>query len=448
MGFFAKLGRDLRLDARISRPIAAGQQPIGAAATLIGPADWLLAGAAALVAGALYLWLGGELIGTAFFADWNYAFDMDSPRFVEILGAAHPAPPSPDRPISWIMKHPFLPVFRPPVRLLTLLGLSPDAAATALIAAIGGLTVAASHLYATAFGLPRPEAVLATILFAASSTQLFIGFLIESYGLAAFGIVVLYLMTLLRLRGAAEFPRGRFLVAAYQFGITSTNFVQAGIAELTVWVTRLGLERGLVRTISFCLIALALFGILILIGYPTAVLEFLADPVRQIKLAFWVIPHESVKVGLLGVLQVFFGYTMVAPEFTTVPIPEDGMAMHDFRTWAFSPIGTVAIWLWLALVGIGLALFARRDRPMLAALGLALAGNVALHLYYQDRGSVFLYSGHVHFLVFALCLPALRALGRGTGAIRLAGRWALGGFVALVAVNNFGRALEFTAIFG
>jgi hypothetical protein len=93
---------------------------------------------------------------------------------------------------------------------------------------------------------------------------------------------------------------------------------------------------------------------------------------------------------------------------------------------------------WLALLLLGLIVVAkdRQLRPIWIIAITWIAGNIALHSYWQFRDSVFLYSANSHIAFFVVALAGARWVqGRSQrGAV------AYSAFVALltlmVALNN------------
>ena len=93
----------------------------------------------------------------------------------------------------------------------------------------------------------------------------------------------------------------------------------------------------------------------------------------------------------------------MSPEYDFLHLPE-GIDMRDFRAWRFSPIGAVAMPVWLVFLGAGTvgALTHRRTRWLAGGMATALLLNILFHLDFQFRGSLYIYASHTHFLVFAL----------------------------------------------
>ena len=120
---------------------------------------------------------------------------------------------------------------------------------------------------------------------------------------------------------------------------------------------------------------------------------------------------------LLQVAQSFFLHTMVMP---AIKLVENDKAFQDLG-WPMmsvqasplgsgSLLGTVSIWLWIALLGLGLwGLFSiKKHLKLRIVIGLALLGQLALHAVYGRE--TFLYS--LHFAPLLVVLAALSVLTR------------------------------------
>ena len=118
---------------------------------------------------------------------------------------------------------------------------------------------------------------------------------------------------------------------------------------------------------------------------------------------------------LLQVIQSFFLHTMVMPAIKLVENDKDFQDLGWFimSTQTSSPgsgsqWGPVALWLWTALLGLGIwGLFSiKKHLKLRIVLGLALLGQLALHSVYGRE--TFLYS--LHFVPLLVVLAALSVL--------------------------------------
>ena len=368
-----------------------------------------LAGIAlAVCAFALYLALAIRLDASTYFTVDNLAFDFDPLRnIIELFKAGAPSD----------FRHPLLWVLRPLMQGLLHLGLPLNLTVSLVFAAVGAATVFVIFTCTGALGVMPLEGVLLTAFFAISSTPLFVALVPESYGLSALGLSVLYLMVMQRRDDPSRWRRTRFAVAVYLFGVTFTNVVQAAIAETVIWFRQLPLLAAIARLSSYAVI----LGVLIVLAIVASVNwpYFLHDPVVALKQLYWAGSlHGEEKVSFATLLRTFFVYSFVAPDFTSVPLPNGEATMLDFRDFRMTIIGLAAMLLWLALLAIGF-LAGLRDRTnrtlFLSAAGAVLL-NLLMHISVQYRGSVYIYAAHLHVPIFMMALFAGRIGSQHGGA--------------------------------
>jgi hypothetical protein len=118
--------------------------------------------------------------------------------------------------------------------------------------------------------------------------------------------------------------------------------------------------------------------------------------------------------------------------------------MLDFRVAHYAPWSAVALALWLVFAALqaGWMLWRSPERRWGWALLAAVAVNVAFHLDYQSRGSVYIYASHLHFPIFALGTSALgcwAALGRWQRGLQMA---VLAALVVLTAATSLMRVQQ------
>jgi len=392
----------------------------------------------ALPALAIYGLLAWRLAGGEYLDYYNLAFDFDPSRAVTSLATTAPE--------FLGFKHPLFELLRPLAWPLLGLGLDAKQASGLLIAGFGAASVALCFLFFRAAGIECGFAVPLSGLFAVSSTQLFISVIVETYGVAAFSIVLTWLLAALRLTRPGCCPRLPYAAALLTIGTTVTNVMQSVLAEGILAWREGGPVRAFRRCLRFGLIVGILTALLCLIAWFDTLRAALQDPVQAAKEVYW-LRTKGERAGLATLLETFLGFGFVAPRYSWVMLPGD-IPMRDFRSWEFVGVGAVAAPLWLAFLASGAVGAACHPRYRWLALGLALAlvGNFLLHLDFQFRGSLFLYAGHMHFLVLGLAaglaphLSARSVLGRVyAGFVLLLG--------LLIAANNLPILFSFTGDF-
>lgn len=374
-------------------------------------ADGLIAMALVVAAGALYAAFGLRLAQGMFLDYYNLAFDLDPARYVALL--VH------EEFERGGVKHPLVVVLRPLAWPLLAAGVAPKAAAALIMAGFGAATVGVVFLFLRRLAIARPPAAVLAALFAVSGSQFFSAMIPEAYGPAAFGIACVWLLTVVRLRDPGRLTVLRYVTAAFAYGITTTNVLQSLIAEALVWLRHRGLTDAVRPMLVFGATLTALLAVLTAVVWYDVVLAALADPLGVVKSVYWQ-RTSGERVGVLDTALRLLGYTVVSPAYTVVPI-EGGIRMLDFRTPSFSPLSAVAMLLWhlFWLAGAVAAFANRRTRWLAVGLAATLAVNFVFHLDFQFRGSLYLYSPHTHFLVFALGAGLATMLRPGSVAQRI-----------------------------
>jgi len=388
----------------------------------------------------LYAALGLRLAQGNFLDYWNLAFDFDPSRFVRAL-AGHP-------PDGGGFKHPLVLLFRPIGLGFSALGFSAKSAASLVMALFGAGTVVVVFAFCRGAGLSRPEAGALSLLYGVSSTQLFTAFIAESYGLSLFALALTWTLLQRALRSEPRLLlRWRVALAVAVAGITITNVLQNFVGELWLRLRSAAPYDALRGMFRFGVAFGLTFVILAVAIWHRELIGHLADPIQALKTVYWLrTKGEAISLG--QVLVTFFGYTVVAPQFTAVDLGS-GILMKDFRAFRFEAYSAFALWAWLGLLSVGtlLGLAHSRFRRIAIPMVVALAINVLFHLDYQFRGSVYIYCAHLHFLVFALPLGLacwLPHLPRWCRPAYVAGVLAL---AALAGTANITRAIELATAF-
>jgi len=431
--FIGLVRRDLGADLHALVHWTPHRRPPHAVRSLVG---------AALAGGAftLYMALAIRLDSGGYFAVDNLAFDFDPLTKTAIMFNGE---------ISGGIRHPLLSALRPLAEVVLYLGLPLNLTMSLSFAAVGAVTVFVVFACTAPLGVALPEGILLTGFYAISSTPVFLSLVPESYGLSALGLWLLYLVVLKRQDAPASYARTRFAVALYLFGVTITNIVQPAIAEIVIWFRRLPPMAAVARLSSYALI----LGVLIALAVLASINwhYFLHDPLLATKEAYWQsTEHGEEKASFAVLLKTFFLYSFVAPDFTSVPLPNGEATMLDFRDFRMATIGLGSLVLWLILLTIGFftALRDRANRTVFLSVAAAIIVNLLIHLSVQYRASVYIYAAHLHVPIFVMALFAGRSGVRRGGAARWAFATGLVALVALAGINNLTRAFEFVGSFG
>jgi hypothetical protein len=402
-----------------------------------GP-DFVVCGALSLLAFALYGTLAFRLAQGQYLDYYNLAFDFDPIRTVDAL-ASNP-------PDFLNVKHPLFVLLRPLAWPLLALGFTAKESAALVLSGFGASTVALCFVFLRNIPIERPIATALTLLFIVSGAQVFTSIIAETYGVAGFSIVLTWYIAQARLVDAARFRVLRYVAGVLTFGTTVTNVMQTFIAEMVVAWRWYGVRRAIWRCILFGMILAVPIVILCVAVWFNTLVEELKDPVLALKHVWWQ-QTKGPRAGPLQVLITFFGFSFVSPQYSWLLLPE-GINMRDFRAWSFDSIGAIAAPLWLTfwVVGAVAALTHRQYRLVATGMAVALAANLAFHLDFQFRGSLYIYAAHMHFLIFALGA----GLAPWLSVRSLAGKVYAGAVVLLalmIAANNLPIARNFVTDF-
>ena len=373
--------------------------------------DLRLAALLALGALALYAGLGLRLAQGQYFEFYNLAFDFDPPRYVALMGLEEYERGS--------VKHPLIVLLRPLAWPLLGAGFAVKQAASLVMAGFGAATVGVVFLYLRSLAVPTGTATALALLFAVSGSQVITSIIPESYGPAALGIAATWLVAAWRLADLRHGRWARFAVAAWSFSVTPTNLMQPACAEALAWWRHRGLAGAIGPMTRYGLGVGVLCATLTAVVWHNEVGAFLADPLAVAREVYWQ-RIRGFREDLFETALRLVGFTVVSPRFTPVPLLADGITMIDFRVPDFG-VGDLAAfvaWHLFWLAGAVAATLHRPTRWLALGLWAMLLANIALHLEFQFRGSVYLYSAHTHFLVFALgagLAPVLRPGGMAAG---------------------------------
>ena len=401
-------------------------------------ADYWVASLLFVLGTAAYASLVARLAQGRYYEYYNLAFDFDAARVLSLMTASPPD--------AFGFKHPLMLMLRPLGQAMLALGFHAKTAAGLIMAGTGGATLALVFLFLRNISIDRPTALALSLLFAVTGTQVMTSMVTETYGFAGLSLVAVWLVAAMRLRSPGQFGILRYVPGIAATGVTVTNVLQPFLAELLVnWRNR-GWRSVVPTTFRFgCIFALVFFA-LVMTLWHSEIIGALRDPATNLK-AIWWMQTKGPTTGVWKVIQTFLGFSFVSPVYTVVALPET-TNMIDFREWSFAGRGGVvaAAWIVFLIAGTIGGLADASFRPMALAILAALVFNIIFHLGFQFRGSIYIYSAHVHFLGFALAT--------GLAPWMAGNRWLRNGYIcavialgASVALVNVPIAIGFTGLF-
>jgi hypothetical protein len=301
--------------------------------------------------------------------------------------------------------------------------------------------------FARTVGTPRFEAVLITLIFGLGASQLFSSMIVESYSYAALSLAVVWYITAQRIFRQRQLGLAAIATDVIVFGVTITNIAQAAIAELFAQWSQLNFGRALRNAAIAGAVAAVLSLLAIALTWPEAISYTIAHPVAAAKEIYWQQTYGP-RTGLAQILLAFFGFSLSAPHFAEIALPE-GVLMRDFRAFDMPTIAIFGMLLWnvLFLVSVLASFRSQRTRFMAGALLSAIIYNVMLHTRVQFRSSLFIYTPHLWFAVAALTALGAAAWEPSREWFRWYLRIGLVAVLVSVVPSNLARAIEATSLF-
>ncbi|MBV7299799.1 hypothetical protein [Enterovibrio paralichthyis] len=345
---------------------------------------------------ALFLLVDFYLLNEGFYNKINIAFDFDQAWFVEIL--SYP-------PDEWIyktasdvnpliLKHLLLYLYRWPSELLQFFGFSPEEAViiVSVLFHMGTMTVG-FYIFSDVFQ-SFAKAFLLCIFMLFSATYLVNGIVVDSYVLAGFWITCAFAIYQSDLKATMRLEVDWLKIIVYVMAVGTTTYLLLLVIVLEAslvlakrhdfsvsHITRY-LLSGIVR---FSLLFFLLFSIC----YYQSLSEIVSDPVNVVQKTLWAVVRGGEKEGVTSILTTFLFYTFFAPSHTVVDIGNNAL-MADFRPGE-NVFVTYSV---IAVLAAALVLLVKKPDPMLLVSFIWLGITIGFHLQYQDRGSIFLYTGH------------------------------------------------------
>jgi len=401
--------------------------------------DYWLATALALAVAAFHYLHGQQLAGSVLLKSFNWIFDFDSSRF---LGGW--CTPQVDVAnyfgLSFVARHALSLALRPPCLGLTWILGDPALALMALTAICAGLTAALAFFFAAQFCAAATDRLILALGFSVSAQPLLLGVIPETFGFALAGIAFHLLLVARRLNASPAILPSSVASFAINAGVTVTNAVLNIVSSAVLAWHRMPRRRWLAQEARTWLFAGLVLALLVVPLAALFIPRILADSANAPKAVWWIINiNRGEAAGLAQVLASFILYGFVAPELTTVYLPApDSHDMLDFRALHYGPWGMAALGAWAAAMLWSVRLVWRDSpsRRLLAIIALWLVLNIALHWFWQYRGSVFLYGAHTAFPLFAVLVMGYAAAMRKYAATAV--RCFALATITLAAVNNLG----------
>ena len=256
-------------------------------------------------------------------------------------------------------------------------------------------------------GCRLPEALLLALLGSMSAAGMFWLPVLETYPLGSVGLIWAL--------GWVAFVEHRSKVGSQTWRPAWGWGVALSVMTLSITVTNwfvgcvaIGLTYSRKRAVQIS--SLAAIAVLLLAGVQHAIFDSALPLMMPRKELTYIASSES--GSPLNILAAFVCHTMVMPAVRVITHPRTGLPLMSVQLSApgtGSVVGSVAVGLWLALIGLGpWQLFALKSHFRLRLLlGVSLVSLLGLHMIYTGR-ETFLYS--LHFLPFWIGLVALGAL--------------------------------------
>ncbi len=359
-----------------------------------------------------------QLLNIGFYDQINIAFDFDQAWFFDML--AYP-------PEAWkhraaqetaplLIKHPFIYLYRFPCELLQLLGLTPETSVVLLSLIFHTGTLVFSYFIFLEILESTRKATFLTVFMMLSSTYIVNGIVLDTYVLAGFWITCCFSLYLKALKEDA-LNTGWLKIFVYVMAIGTTTYLLLLVLVLEIsliWSKKAKhdykklahyLAKGVMKSLT-------LFFVFFCLCYFQTIIAILSDPIAVIKRALWAVARPGEKEGFISIFNTFVIQSFIAPFHSVVEI-EKNIFMADFRNGGFHWLGYALI---LPLLMLYILSFKNKS-PLLFVSISWLMITMIFHIEYQDRGSLFLYTGHTLLACSIIVAFGFRVLKMKSGWI-------------------------------
>ncbi|HAX78491.1 MAG TPA: hypothetical protein DCY88_22340 [Cyanobacteria bacterium UBA11372] len=312
----------------------------------------------------------------------------------------------------------------PPVFFMQkILGFEALTAVRLAIATVAALWIGALFILLRLIGCRRFDAALFSLLGATSAAAMFWFVVPETYPFGSLSILAaLCLVAIAQYRKLSA--QWYVVVSAATLSITTSNWMVGILATLTKyrrkWAWKITLD-ALCLTVVLWSVQKSIF--------PSSRFFIVFGDSEEKNYMF-----RQASGGFWQVLQSFVAHTMVMPDMRIIPHWKKFELLRVLTQRAIpgsaSVWGSIAVILWIALLGLGLwgIVSAKQHRQLRIVLGFSILGQLALHTVYGEE--TFLYS--LHFLPLLIVLAAFSTLTPARAIALL-----LAGMLVLTAgVNN------------
>jgi len=339
------------------------------------------------------------------FKEFDILFEMDTPRAIEDMTELR-------EDHSRTRVHPLYVLMVNPVGTLLARVTSDGILAGRIInGALGALSVALADAFFLRYGRKSVDASLLSSLFGATTSQYFLSSIPDTHSLAVVSLMLAYALFFTSLKEKNVHFIPWFLVGIFTLGITTTNFAQTGILFFIACFNAYDGKKLCGALVQSALYASAVLSAVIILAliqkalYPTTAYFFLPQSFTgELDYTSSLVIHQP-RYVLSHLVRTFLLINIAAPvpRFFNIPgLQNPGVTFA--ASGNYSPIGWVALALWVGLMLFSAGKIFLRKKHLLLYVGLSacLAFNFLLHAFYgvtENHIELFLYTGNLTFLI-------------------------------------------------